>query len=96
MLQDNLGVKMELLRNVEMWKQLYFKKMCLHFYVFHENLCRDTTFFTNFLQLAGGVSITSNENGADVDYEYLQFVCLMDMFRSNDYSLFSVFHYIFN
>jgi len=66
----------------------------MHFYFFNDIMLNDTIFFTNFIQLVGGVSIESTESGFEINYDSLYPYGLLDMFAYDDYCLFSIFENI--
>lgn len=68
----------------------------MHFYFFHENLLNDSVFFTNFLQIVGGVKADFDKNNnLKINYDELQPYSLEDMFSNDPYQLFSVCLLIF-
>jgi len=88
--------KEEELWDVELYKKLHFKKLCMHFYIFHEILLSDSIFFTNFLQIMGGVKANFDEyGGLKIDENELQSYSLEDMFNNDPYQLFTIFIPVF-
>lgn len=73
-----------------MYKYFIFKKLCMHFYIFDELVLKDSVFFTNFIQVMGGFTITNNYDNLQVNYDELQHYSLEDMFSNDNYMLFSV------
>jgi hypothetical protein len=76
-----------------LYKKLFFQKLCLHFYIFHEKLISDTAFFTNFFQLSGGGAL--DKNTMQINYDDFCHYSLQDMFSYTDYNLFSIYCEIF-
>jgi hypothetical protein len=68
----------------------------MQFYIFHEEILNDVIFFTNFLQVVGGVSVESGEDNIKIDYDSLYHYSLIDMFYYDDYRLFSIFEKVFS
>ena len=69
--------------------------MCNQFFVFDAILLEDEDFFTNFVQVAGGVSLNTDGENIYLDYDSLSPYSLSCLFYWDDYSLFSKFHTIF-
>ena len=81
------------LQDIELKKKLFFQKLCLHFYVFHEKLTSDTSFFTNFLQL-NGVGLLDKDT-LQINYGDNYYYSLQDMFEYTEYNLFSIYCEVF-
>lgn len=94
-LEDKLSEKEEYLFDIELNKKIHFSKLCMHFYVFNENIMNDNVFFTNFYQLVGGVVIKSENNEIEYDYNDLCRYSLTDMLVYDQYKMFTVFLLIY-
>lgn len=94
-LEDKLSEKENSFFDIELYKKIHFSKLCMHFYVFNENIMNDTVFFTNFYQLTGGVVIKSENNEIKYDYNDLCRYCLEDMLTYDQYEMFTIFLLIF-
>jgi hypothetical protein len=92
-LMEKLYKKEAKLWDIELYKRLFFQKLCLHFYVFHEKLTSDTSFFTNFFQL-NDVGLLDKDT-LQINYDELCHYSLQDMFSHTDYNLFSIYCEIF-
>jgi len=68
----------------------------MHFLIFDEILLDNSIFFTNFLQIMGGVKVDVDENnGIKLNYEALQPYFIVDLFDNDPYGLYSVFHCVY-
>ena len=69
----------------------------MHFYIFHEIVLDDSIFFTNFLQIMGGVKVGIDiNNNLKLDYDSFQHYSIEDMFANDPYELFSIFYCIYH
>lgn len=94
-LADKLSKKEDELLDLTLFKKLHMSKLCMHFYVFNENILNDTIFFTNFNQLIGGVSIKSENNEINYDYDDLCHYSLENMLVFDQYKMFTIFFRIY-
>jgi hypothetical protein len=62
-----LGEKTKKLLDKELYKFFYFTKLCRHFYSFNKDLFNDTIFFTNYLEVCGGVGIIPRGDSIVID-----------------------------
>jgi hypothetical protein len=77
--------------DIELYKNFHFRKLCMHFYFFHEILLNDCVFYTNFFQITNVVKADIDEdNSLKIDYDELQPYSLECLFVNDPYMLFSI------
>jgi len=93
--KQKLFDKEDQLMDIKLYIKLFSQKLCKQIFVFDEIITNDTVFFTNFLQLVGGVSVNFENNKININFDELQHYCLTDMYSYDHYRLYTVFHDVY-
>ena len=90
-LKKKLRDKTDKLKNLDLYKEFHFKKLCYHLYIFDSVVLNDCMIFTNFLQISNGGILENSENGLVLNQTDFFYYSLEDMLDNDLYELYTVY-----